>query len=779
MMMRHKVFFAINILGMGIALSFCIVAWLNYQFDKGFANTQVNANSIYRVDSYREEASINQPYAISPLPLGEVAAREVPGVKNFARLGSFDAVVRSGDHVFYEHIYSADPNLTDIFSLNVIEGELASLRNNDQLVITQRIADKYFPDEPAVGKQLMIRHNSGKEKSMSVGAVIENFPINTSFGFPMLTNLETWLDFEELSETDWSKWSYGTILELNHPEEVSQVEQRLQAYLEPKNAASSGWKLRKYTLLPLQDWAHSSEKTRSSFLFTQSLPYSAVIGPNIMAILILLLACFNFINISLAMVGKRLKEIGIRKVLGGNRAQLIRQILGENVLMCFLALLCALVIADFLVPAYSNLWAFLDLELNLLDNLNLWGFLLGLLLVTAILAGAYPAFYISRFHPLSILKGTLRFGGANKLKTGLLVAQFAIALLSIITGIGFAQNASYQNNLDMGFDRNRNIVIPFNGSDQYETLAQEIRSLPNVEMVSGTSNIVGRSWDSFSINIQGKTWESDIMNIGATYPHAAGIQLHAGRFLSDSLRSDQNDQIMVNQKFLEEFQIEDPFETVVRFDSTDFQIAGVLEDFHTDGFFDVIHPCILRAIPPQECSFAVVRAKESDLTALMPQIEQVWYKVAPHTPFSAFYQESTLDEAKQITSNIQLVSWILALVALFMSGTGLFSLVSLNLLRRTREMGIRKVLGATLAQIARLLSRELIIIMIFASIFGTIGGYMLGSFFLNNIYAYHAGIGASVIFFAIFLLVLTGIGAVGTKIYQAARANPIESLRYE
>jgi putative ABC transport system permease protein len=530
---KNKLFTLINIIGLGIALSVCIVAFFNHMFNYEFDRTHLNFAKIYRVTSFRDMQGREQEYGNVPATLGLEVKKDIPGIEKAARLIRSGSPVKEGDDIFPTQISYVDPEFLDIFTFPIISGDKRSIENQGNVLISRKMASTLFGVEYPVGKTISIVNDDNKEFTYTVGAVFEDLPENSSFRIDILSHIDNFLLMWNVKDADWKNWVSALFIMIPDKAMVSSVSQSLKSYLPVQNKAREDFKINRFNLVPLDDVGENSRTIWSSNLFP-SLHPAALISPPIMALLILLIACFNFANTSIATFGKRLKEIGLRKTFGGQRRQLITQFMLETLIICFLALLVGIILAEFLVPAYSSLWSYMSIEMTFTKYGFFWVFVILLLLMTGFIAGVYPAMYVSSFNPVYILKGASPFKSSGVLSVVLLALQFTISVNGLVMGIIFSKNADFQRTIDLGYDRNEIIVLPI-AQSLFTSFRNEILTNPKILSAEGTQNHIGYGNYRRPIKENQKQLEVDVLDIGPGYAQTMGLRLVEGR-LFDELR---------------------------------------------------------------------------------------------------------------------------------------------------------------------------------------------------------------------------------------------------
>lgn len=554
----------------------------------------------------------------------------------------------------------------------------------------------------------------------------------------------------------------------------------MKSYVSVQNEAKKDFKINRFTLIPLKDVGSNSRTTWSSSLFP-SLHPAALMAPPVMALFILLIACFNFANTSIATFSKRLKEIGLRKTFGGQRRQLVTQFMIETLIICFFALLVAIILAEFLVPAYSSLWDYMKIELTFTKYFFFWIFLILLLLTTGFISGVYPAMYVSSFSPVGVFKGASPFRGAGKLSSVLLALQFSISVMALVLGLVFSKNAVYQRTLDLGYDRDKLIVMPI-ASELSTSFREEILSNPKIIKAEGTQNHIGFGSYRRPIKDSVKQLEVDFMDIGPEYASTMGLRLLKGR-LFDRLRAPAdlaNKSILINQKMVDDFGWKEPVGmTVTLYDTTKFTVIGVVKDFYVNGLWSKIHPTLMRLSSNDHYNILAIRAEPGDLHSVLEFLSSKWKNQNTNFIFGGMYQEDTMQEEKTINNSILKINVFLAIVATLLSLIGMYNLVSLDIIRRTKEMGIRKIQGAGVPLIMYLVSKRFLIVLVIASVIGCIGGYYLSNMLLDSIWDYFVTIKPGILILSALIMIVATIFTIVFKIGRAALRNPVESLRCE
>lgn len=777
-LLRNKFYTFVNVFGLGVAMAICVVGYVNYNFSQSFDSNHANIEKIHLILGFND----NGKWAHTPFPMAQSITEQIPEVENITRMSIRRGNLRYGDKVFGERLHFVDNEFFDIFSFPLIKGTGKSFQSREGVILCESLAQKYFGDEDPIDKEIILSLDGEKEITLKVHGIISDPPLNSTLQLSAATSIENYEYLREFDFQRWDQFSQATIMKINDPSKVESVEQKLQKFVEVQNTSNPEFHCKGFQVLPYSELALINREI-SSNPFNQGMHPAAIITPSVIALLVLLLACFNFINTAIAYANRRLREIGIRKVIGGLRTQLVSQFMGENLLLCFLALIVAALLSEIFVPAYDSLWPELSLGMNYSENLGLIGFLLGMLLFTAVAAGAYPAFYISKFRPVEIIKGKLKLGGTNPMIRILLTMQLAIAMTTIIGAAVLSQNANYITNMDLGYDMDNIIVIPIRGEQQYSILKNSLESNPEITSIAATRHLMNRSFTGRDIIVDAEEKYAHLFEVGENYLATLDFELSDGNKFTTGLESNLGKEVIVNETLVRRFGFEQPLGKQITMKETDTAevctIVGVVKDFYPNGLWSRLRPTVMRLVPPDQYRYMTIRYHEKNRGQIMGTIENLWKSSFPHLPYRGFWFEDTYAENGQVNESIKLVFQYIALMVLIISCMGLYALVSLNISKRTKEIGVRKVLGATVANIGALVSREFIILTLIGSILASVMGYYLTNMLMGSIWVYHTDFGIMPFVLAPLLVITLALLTVSYRIYSAATANPVDALRYE
>lgn len=781
-LMKNKLYIFINIFGMAIAIGCCIVGYFNYDFNRTFDEVHKNRGEVYRINSIREFQNERTKYGFVPMGLGNVVNQNVTEAKSTIRYSPGGGNFRVGQELFRMDLTFVDTSFFSVFTFDFIEGN-GDLTNKSNIIINDELAKKYFGNEPAVGKEIVQVLDSGKTKQHTVTGVFKRPPINSSFESEAYTQFSNQFDFVQGDYTE-NSWRYRATLfiTLNDASRIPAIEAQLKPYTENNNKIREDFIIKEFKLESMVGMGVRDSYDEVPGTWTrEGSPIAAVIGVGVMSIFVLLIACFNLTNTAIAISSRRLKEIGIRKVMGSQRKHLIAQFIGETMMVCVISLALGILLADLvLIPAFNNLWPDLKLTTNYLDNPDFILFTLVTLLFTGFLAGAYPAFYISKFQPVSILKGKLKFGGNNFVTYLLLTFQFVISLTGIVCSLAFTDNAKFQRDFDLGFDKKGVIFTYVNNISEFDTYRNLLTQNPDIIAIASSPNHFGSSMYNDPIKSEEKEIEVDMMDVGDDYVKTVGLTLTQGRdFVKDS-ETDRKESVLVSEATVRKMGWQNALgKEITWMDTVKLQVIGVFRDVYSSGLWEPIEPTVIRYAAKNRANHIIVSAPASKASEVNKFMEAKWKEIFPDRLYNGRLMDEQLSQANNVNNNILKMFIFLGIVALLLSATGLFTLVSLNIIKKMKEIGVRKVLGATAANISRIVNQEFMIVLSIACVLGCVLGYFMAGALMGSIWEYYQNATVITFILSCVILLTASITSIGYKIYKTTRLNPSTVLRDE
>ena len=783
-LIRNKTYVFINVLGLSVAIAVCIVIYLNFRHTMDANKEHPDYTEIFKINGKRVLNGNPQGVGITPLPLTTLMDQDISGIKHSSRFHKKGEVVKVGDIVFRETLAYVDRDFFQLFDFPIIEGSVETTDVQNAITISEDLAIRLFDEASPIGEEVRVVSN-GKEFLYTVNAVVGQIPTNSSFFFDAILPFDNYFrHYPAVTRSDWSQWVDGSFVQLENASDKDDIEGHLSNYLALQNEANDHLTFSEFYLERIDEWAHS-ERLLFHGRFKSGMAPSAVWGLNSSAILILILSCFNFTNTSISFSNKRLKEIGIRKVFGGVRSQLITQFLIENFILIILALVVGLVLAEMLIPAFNNLFWFIHIELNLIENFNLLSFLIILMVIVGAFSAVYPSVYVSSFKPVNIFRGKTRFGAGNRFLKVLIAGQFIITVYNIFGGIVFYQNGRYQMSMDQGYDMHNSIVVPINGESDFNTLKNVLVQDSEISSISGSHTQLAFSNTFTTLKHEESEFAVSWLQIGHDYLKTMGIALKEGRDFDIDIDTYSSKKILVNEELIKDLGWNYPEGAAVGkrlfLDSAYYTVIGIVRNFHEQFIFKGgdIKPALITLTDPQNFRFLTVRTENEDLSPLDATIREEWVKIFPFTPYDGYYQSRAIEVVGDTNYIIDRVNIFVVIISVLLSGIGLYTLVSLNIIKRIKEIGIRKVLGASVLNIIGILNRNFTGLLFIGAIVGSISGYFVLDWLLSIIYAYRLPIDLWPMVFSIMLLVVIAAATVGSKVYNAASINPIDHLRNE
>ncbi|MDX1408223.1 MAG: ABC transporter permease, partial [Saprospiraceae bacterium] len=651
-----------------------IVAYLNWEYNQKFDAQHIRADELYRVNFYRITNGRPVSNGSCPMPLGDAVRGALPQVEQVIRYFPDGGNFKVGNEVFATSVAGVDPEFFDAFTFEMVVGDASAISDKSRILISSELQQRHFPGNTnPVGE--VLTYVSGEERQeFVVAGVFAKPPQNSSFGDQAFVRYDNLMDMNGWQGNEWQLFN-TTFLRIPDPAAVPAVESALAGYVDIQNTNKPDYKVDRFYLDPFKGMAVRAEKSDTWNHWTRdSLPLAAASAPGIMALLILLIACFNFTNTSIAIANRRIREIGVRKVLGSSKRQLVTQFLGENLLLTFLALLAGLGIAAILVPAYSRMWAFLDIQLDLFSNPQLLMFLAGLLTFTALVAGSYPALYVSSFQPTAIFRGSVKFSGTNALTRILLTLQFAISLIAIICGVVFAQNAQYQSRYDLGFDLDNVVYAYVKNERGFNNMRDAIQDYQGIDEIAGSRHNVTASWYTDPVRVGSTELDVDLLDVGADYLSAIGGTLTAGRNFREGSVTDAETSVIVNEEMVRQFGWDDPIDQrIVLRDTVALNVVGVVRDIYVDGaLWDPLSPMLMRYALPAQYRYLTVRTAPGALSTVKAQMDAAWKQIFPDELPNVRVMDQERAQMLEVNTNIKTLFLFLGLVAVLLSVIGLF-----------------------------------------------------------------------------------------------------------
>ncbi len=760
-----------NVLSLGVGFSICTIGYFNLDFNYNFNAFFPNASEVYKVNSVLESPSGVRTSSASPFAL---AAQFTDGQDvRASRITYGSGVSRVEDRLFSERVGYCDPGFLEMFPFGTSDGRIAGLTSTKEVILHRRTADRLFPDGKAVGQDLEMEIQ-GHRTTFRVRQVIEKYPENTSFYFTVLLHMEVYENLHALTATDWSHRIDATFVQGEMA--PGGLVDELNAFLDFQNR-EEGLKVLRYELMDAREWpSHASSLLDN--VFRHGLHPASVLGTVSSAIFVLLLACFNFINTNLALAGKRMKQMAVKKVMGAGKREILVQLLVENTLLVVMALGVSVAISYFLFPYYNAMFPFNIVQMDFIQMGPFLGFTLLLVSIVVLASSLYPSRFINKVPLLSVFRGSWQQASNRRILAVLLALQFIICFYNIFSLLIFSENAGYQRNMDRGYDVESVLNVPAGTSQQQRVLKAALEAEPLIEQVASTAHVIGFNHDQVDVAFGGAVHSVAMFGVGNEYMETLGVELIEGR----DFRSNESpgNTILVNETF-KELVGQEVLDQNLRFETTSYRVVGVVKDFNLRTILlkNKIKPTVIMLSSDSLLAHSVVSFDKKNAHVVDDAVKAVWYELFPDQLYKGYFQEKVLRPLEETNNIILNINSFVAVAALLISIIGLYSAVSLSVQRRIKEFGVRKVLGASTWGIAYLLNKDLILILAVAGAIGLTSGYFFIDNLLDIIYAYHLEIGVRHFLFPILAVASAVLIAIGTKVHHAANANPVEQLRAE
>ena len=780
-LLKHKQSSIINSIGLGIGFSTCLVVFTFMDRLYNMDHLHPAADRSYQIESVIEDDGKERIFGQSPFALSPALIQDIPEVENAVRMQYTFADFRHEDKVFREQIIFADPGFFDMFEVTLKSGTKRVLHDKEKIVLNKNIATKYFGEEDAVGKQVSILFSAnGKEyiETYMVGAVADDFDYMTTIRFNILIPYENRSNLGYFDDDDWVNRVNATFVTLENASQYDKVLSQINNYTKIQNEVNPDWKIKHFLLDPLPDVALNSVGKEAMLVYNGA-PMARIVL-SVIGIFILTLAVFNYINISMVSATSRLKEIGLRKTIGGTRKQLIAQFLAENTVLCFFALVFGyLLTIGFTLPGFNTIAAKSSPLVLDFMNSRLWINLVTLFLVVSIGSAAYPAFFISKFRPVQIFKGNLKLSSKNYFAKALLSIQFMISFITITLSVVFVLNSNFLRNRDWGYNKEQTVNIPLVSNEQFGELRDVFVQNPDIKIISGSQNHLGYWTDEDLLEYNSNKIMSKKLLCGFEYLDVMGIRLKSGRFFENNSSSDFEEAIVINEALVKQMGIDDPIGERLILDGKAQYVVGVAEDFHYMHFGHEIKPLFFKLVNEVDFRLISFRTLPGKAVASEEFAHQTWKKLYPDNTYEGSFQSDAFKRWYQDEQGISNLMKAIAGMAILISSMGLFGLVSLYITKRMKEFSIRKVMGASMNEISYQVSKGFIWVLVIGSVLGAPLAFLSSKSVIESIYSYHVPLNIIPILFTACILLAATLITVSSQIMKAIRVNPANQLRDE
>ncbi|MEM8969215.1 MAG: ABC transporter permease [Bacteroidota bacterium] len=784
---RYKVYSFINVLSLAIGMAACLVIFLFISDELSFDAFHQQKGQIYRLDEVQSFPGMSpQNVALSMPGMGPNLLNDMPEITNFTRFWIWGDLLyeREDLQLVIDRTAVVDSTFLEIFDFALLQGDPSTVLDKpNSIVLTETTAQKFFRGEDALGKQLVIG-----DDNYAVTGVLADVPENSHLQYEALISINTVTQERPEFNDQWGSNFMVTYLVLAPQTDIEQLESKFPKFLESHMSEEA---TTYYTLFlqQLSDVHLGSMDIEHDYQNYRKFDGSYIKTFSILAFFVLIIAGINFMNLSVARSTTRSKEVGIRKSIGALKQQLVGQFLGESVLLTLIALVLSLLIAAAFIP-YLN--AISNRSLSLLTIFDHIEVIVGVLIVAClvgVLSGSYPALFLSSFQPAKVLKGKLEsLNQKSLLRSGLVVVQFATAIALIVGTVLATQQLNFMKSKDIGFNKEQMMLIPMSNeaNEQYETLRNELLTHPGVAGVTASGQRIGNNFHQTGGKVKTDTSIHELtisqVNVDYDYLDVYGIQMKEGRSFSREYADDAGFSFIINESLAKELGLEDPVGAQFGFgwydNDTLGTIVGITHDFNYNSLHHSVNTLAIHVHPEWGFSELSVKVSPDNLTETITAVQSTWETLVPNRPFEYSFLDEHFEELYQTDEQMSKVVSVIAGLAIIIACLGLFGLASIATEQRTKEIGIRKVLGASLVQLLAVLSKNFISLILIAFLISVPITYYLLQGWLEG-FAFRISIGWWVFIFAGFLSLLVALVTVSFQTTRAALANPVDALRSE
>ena len=779
---RHKVYSFINIMGLTVGITACFLIFLYVRFELSYDKFHTKADRIYRLVCDTKTPTETLYESITSAPMAINIKRDFPEVEAAVRLETTSFLVRRGDKKFQEErsLY-ADSSFFETFDFPLIKGDpKKALTDLFTVVLSETTAKKYFGSEDPIGETLLLR---GDNQPVTITGIMKDMPENSHFKADVILSMITRTQkFNPGRDKQWGNFGMYSYLLLKEGTDPQRLQAKFPAFLKKHNGKEQEESQMFYTLTlePLKDvYLKSKRESPDKGNISNVYIFSVI------AIFILIIACINFINLTTARASERAKEVGIRKVVGAEKSRLITQFLGESVLICLLAFLLAILFCTLLLPQFNQL-AGKTISEGIFKNSN---YLLMLFLISAAIgltAGIYPALVLSGFQPITVLKG--RFATGKKgisLRQGLVISQFTVSIILIAGTIVVYKQLHYMRSRDLGFAKDQMLVMDYYYDRNIQSLKNEIKTIPSVFSVSTSSSIPGMGNNIAYSQVENKAGEMQIANLDVYFTDFDFLKqfkvgMVAGRAFSPDMPTDSTEAMIVNEEAVKSFGYTSANDIIgKRFSQwgREGKIIGVIKNFNFQSLHQDIKPLSIR-VEPENFHIISMKVAAANLPATIAAVEKKWKAAIPNRPFSYFFVDEAFDRQYRAEERFGNLFLDFAILAIFISCLGLLGLASYSTTQRTKEIGIRKVMGASVGSITGLLSKDFLKLVLVAIVIALPVAWFAMNRWLQD-FAYRSTIPWWIFLVTGIIATLIALITISFQAIKAAIANPVKSLRTE
>jgi putative ABC transport system permease protein len=778
-LMKNPLNTFINVFGLSAAIGICVFGFGFARWTFRVDQFHEHKNEVHLVTFFADRDGKSQEYGKTPRPLGEMLREDFAYIKKVCRVEDRAVVMKQDNNVYHERVRMTDPEFLQMFTFPLKWGTASSLNDPNSIILSEPMAEKYFGDDNPIGQTMLMIVGTDRNKAFKVTGVAAEFPKSRTITFDFLVNFENVKTVEPNYDfANWNEFVNATFIQVDKPSDLASIRKGMDKYKEIQNkAVQQDWAITKFDFASLANLHIRSEEIRDDISRSSKTNYTSIYFMAGIAVFMLALACFNYMNIAIATATKRLKEIGVRKSIGASRRVVIFQFLAENVVVIFFALIIGVILGrTFFIAGFESLWNF-NMDFKFADPL-LWTFLAVLLLFTSVASGIYPSLYISRISIVGILKGSVKFDDRNMLTKIFLCLQLIFACMFITMSVMFAQNTTYLTERSWGYDPEEILYARAPDKLAYEKLRAKMSQVPDVVSISGSTHHVAKSNAITILHFPDRELEVDQLAVDPTYFKTMGLEIIEGRGFNDHDGADKQS-VVINEKMAKTMLWDNPIGQAFMIDSVKYEVVGMLRDFHNYSFAKGVRPMIFTVADKDNYRYLSLRTRDGAAIKTYTSLQENWISLFPELPFDGGFQEDAWGFYWQEIEIYKLVWRVFAFFAVTLAALGLYGLIRLNVAGRTKEFSIRKVLGAGIANLSTSITNRYLWLLIVSIAIGGPVGFILAKWVISTSYEYHMPITFSGVSISIVILIIVFFLPMITQIRKVLKTNPVEGLKVE
>lgn len=767
----------INVIGLGLALSMCLFVYMLYAYNLEFDSFYKNTDDIYRLHAITVQNDEARRNEISPVALDDKLRNEISGIQQLSSFFTKEITVKKSMDHFTESAGIVSEDFLEMFDIPLWYGSTQQFGQRPVVFLTKPLAIKYFGDEIALGERLMLTLPGDNKLEVFVGGVFDNIPLNSSFRFDILVSENDYFRTIDLDPKDWANGQFTGHYLSTTAQQVEQITDAINLQVPLHNEKHRELQIERFELVHFPS-PLPNDLIKAARFVNRRMRSEGLIIFTTLSIMVFLTACFNLANTSMALISKRLKEIGIRRTLGSGSRHVLLQFLIEMGMVSAFAFVIAITSAHFALKTLASQLG-VSFMLSDIEFSGIVMFVASFLVITTLASGLLPALYAWKFQPISIMRKAVKLKGVTWLNKLLTSAQYAFTIAVLATGITFSQNADFLNAMDIGYQDDLIIDLPMKNK-YIKPIQRELDQIPNV-LTAGAANHLGnfgKYSERVSLQMDTSFQEVRYYAVGPAYLDLMEVNIVSGRGFLKASTADES-KVLVNQEFVRQyFEGQNPINEVIKLSGRRKTIVGVTEDIIDDVVKAAeLIPTVVGLSHAENFQHIVVKVPHGNLESVEEQVKSIWREHIDE-PYAGFRQKDfALGAAGDDAKTLHSIFIVMAVLSGFLSIAGIFSLAKLNVVKRLKEISIRKVLGASMGSLISTINRPFATVLLAATVLGSILGYVITNAILDMMYRYHVeasmvtGIVCAISVIGLSLIMIAGAAIVPIK------SNPVQGLR--